>query len=276
MFADPSDCATDALCRSPLKNPRRADGSPPLPPEECDAEIARDGPCGRPNADEAGGCDDDEAGATDGEGDHGAFFARGMITGRSGKTGSTEFCSGDHDGAAVADDDGAAAADGLGGVGAAAPTGSDAGSLTEGGSAGTGGGCWLLLLLLLALADGLGDVGAAAPTGSGVGSLTEGGSAGTGGGCWLLLLLLLAQGSAYLWVCVCVLELAVGAGGGACMRTLRACTGVVEEIAVGVGMRVEVAASAGVGAGTSPWGTWSLSVGFLLSCDWSGAPVGDS
>lgn len=110
-----------------MKNPRRTDGSP-LFAEYCDAELTRDGMCGRDDAGDAGCCDD-----ADGV-NNGAFFARGMITGRSGGDGSTD------DLAAVAHE----SADGAGGVsGDAPPAGSSAGSTVEmGGSAGTGGGSW--------------------------------------------------------------------------------------------------------------------------------------
>jgi len=106
------------LCRNAFKNPRRADGSPPLPSEYCDAELARDG----------GTCDDDDAAADNG----GAFFARGMITGRSGEAGSTELRKGDLVACGKGAEDGA---DGPGGVGGAAPVGRG-GTTVE-----TGGGC---------------------------------------------------------------------------------------------------------------------------------------
>jgi hypothetical protein len=77
---------TTLLWRNPSesKNPRR--GSP-LAAEYCDAELAIDGTDG-PNDAGAVTCNSVCAGA-------GSFFARGMITGRSGDDGSTELRSGD-------------------------------------------------------------------------------------------------------------------------------------------------------------------------------------
>lgn len=87
-FVDGPACA-DGLFRSAAMNARRVIDSP-LFPDCCDAEVAKE------DGAAAGGCDDDpEAGAGAG-GAHGAFFARGMITGRSDGA-STECRNGERE-----------------------------------------------------------------------------------------------------------------------------------------------------------------------------------
>lgn len=238
------------MCRSAFKNPRRTDGSP-LFAEYCDAELVRDGTCGRVDAGEAG-CDADAAGGAHNGVVNGAFFARGMITGRSGGAGSTELRV--LEGVVAhesAEDDGPA--DGAGGVGGAAPAGSDGGAtiVETGGNAGTGGGR-------------LPTLGAACP-------------------CPCPCVLELAVGGVW--------ERAVGAGEDHCVWTLRTGTGgsgayaaggvsdVVVTVGVDVGagiIRGDVGTGAGVGMSNSVRAGSTSSRGLsFVSCESCGAPGGN-
>ena len=133
-FVDGPACA-DGLLRSASKNARRVIDSP-LFLECCDVEVATDGADGRDGA----GCDDDpDAGAgADAGGSHGAFFGRGMITGRSDDA-STDCRNGEREVEAHDDDD--ECAGGSDDIGAAAPAGSGGTAMETGGwlNVGTGG-----------------------------------------------------------------------------------------------------------------------------------------
>jgi hypothetical protein len=135
-FVDGPACA-DGLFRSAFMNPRRVIGSP-LFLEYCDAGLAMDGAGGRDGAGNAG-CDDDP-GAGAGGGVHGAFFARGMITGRSDDA-RTELRNGER--VVGSHDECTGGGDGIGG---AAPAGSGGMAVETGGwlNVGTGGGALLL------------------------------------------------------------------------------------------------------------------------------------
>ena len=119
------------MFRSAFKNPRRVIGSP-LFPEYCGAELVRD----------VAGNDDPGAGA----GVNGAFFGRGMITGRS-DVASTEFRNGERVVVAHDDDDECAAGggDGMRRVGGAAPAGRGGAAVGTGGWLKVGAGGALLL-----------------------------------------------------------------------------------------------------------------------------------
>jgi hypothetical protein len=231
-FVDGPACA-DGLFRSAFMNPRRVIGSP-LFLEYGDAELAMDGAGGRDGAGNAG-CDED-ADACGGGGVHGAFFARGMITGRS-DCASTEFRNGER--VAGPHDECTGGGDGIGG---AAPAGSGGTAVETGGcwlNVGTGGGALLL--------PGVG----ASCVSQGVLELPDGMSgcatdSGEGVRMWTL------RGGAY------VAAAAAAAG---------AVAGEFVVVCVGVGGCDTVA---GVGAGNSVWerGTLLFSGGLSVS----GAP----